>query len=72
MTKLAVTTILAFFALSAGWTSTPEFQSGPDAEVTHDGLTRLDKTVMDVVWAKLDIDPGQGILGSDKEIRGRL
>jgi hypothetical protein len=56
MTKLAVTTLLAFLALSAGCTSTPEFQSGPDAEVTHDGLTRLDKTVMDVVWARTDID----------------
>jgi hypothetical protein len=56
MTKLTVTTLLAFLALSAGCTSTPEFQSGPDAEVTHDGLTRLDKTVMDVVWARADID----------------
>jgi hypothetical protein len=46
---------LAFIALS-GCTSTPEFQSGPDAEVTHDGLTRLDKTVMDAVWARTDID----------------
>jgi hypothetical protein len=46
---------LAVVALS-GCTSTPEFQSGPDAEVTHDGLTRLDKTVMDAVWARTDID----------------
>lgn len=56
MKKLLVTTLFVLFALSAGCTSTPEFQSGPDAEVTHDGLTRLDKTVLDVVWARTDID----------------
>jgi len=56
MNKLRLTTLLALFALSTGCTSTPEFQSGPDAEVTHDGLTRLDKTVLDVVWARTDID----------------
>jgi hypothetical protein len=53
-TMLAVLPI--FFVLFSGCTSTPEFQSGPDAEVTHDGLTRLDKTVMDVVWARTDIE----------------
>jgi hypothetical protein len=56
MKKLQVTTLFALFALSASCTSTPEFQSGPDAEVTHDGLTRLDKTVLDVAWARTDID----------------
>ena len=56
MKKLLVTTLFVLFALSSGCTSTPEFQSGPDAEVTHDGLTRLDKTVLDVVWARTDID----------------
>jgi hypothetical protein len=40
----------------AGCAATPEFQTGPDAEVTHDGLTRLDKTVLDTVWARTDID----------------
>lgn len=43
-------------AISACASSTPEFQTGPDADVTHDGLTRLDKTVMDAVWARTDID----------------
>jgi hypothetical protein len=56
MKKSIVATLFALAALSAGCTSTPEFQSGPDAEVTHDGLTRLDKTVLDVVWARTDID----------------
>jgi len=56
MNKLRATAVIALVALFAGCTSTPEFQSGPDAEVTHDGLTRLDKTVLDVVWARSDID----------------
>jgi hypothetical protein len=56
MNKSIVATLFALAALSTGCTSTPEFQSGPDAEVTYDGLTRLDKTVMDVVWARTDID----------------
>ena len=56
MNKSILATLFALAALSTGCTSTPEFQSGPDAEVTHDGLTRLDKTVLDVVWARTDID----------------
>ncbi len=40
----------------AGCASTPEFQQGPDAEVTFDGLTRVTGTTMDVVWARTDID----------------
>ena len=54
--KNSIAALFALAALSAGCTSTPEFQTGSDAEVTHDGLTRLDKTVMDVVWARTDID----------------
>lgn len=56
MNTLKITTFLVILALSFGCSSTPEFQSGPDAEVTHDGLTRLDKTVLDTVWARTDID----------------
>lgn len=56
MNKIKLTSLLAIFGLFAGCTSTPEFQTGPDAEVTHDGLTRLDRTVLDVVWARTDID----------------
>ncbi|MEL7447719.1 MAG: DUF3313 family protein [Pseudomonadota bacterium] len=40
----------------AGCASTPEFQQGPDAEVTFDGLTRLTGTTMDTVWARTDTD----------------
>jgi hypothetical protein len=31
-------------------------QSGPDAEITFDGLVRADNTIMDSVWARPDID----------------
>ena len=40
----------------AGCSTAPSFQQGEDAEVTHDGLTRVDNTVMDAVWARPDID----------------
>lgn len=47
---------LAAIAFVAGCSSTPQFQTGADAEVTHDGLTRIDRTVMDAVWARTDLD----------------
>ena len=56
-----LTTIL-FAAVLSGCGATPAFQQGPDAEVTYDGLTRVDNTVMDTVWARTDID----IKGYDK------
>ena len=31
-------------------------QTGPDAEITHDGLHRVDRTTADRVWVKPDID----------------
>jgi hypothetical protein len=51
-TLAAATAIAAL----AGCTTTPQFQTGPDAEVTYDGLTKLDKTILDDVWARTDID----------------
>jgi hypothetical protein len=51
-----ILTALATIALAAGCSSTPKFQTGEDAEVTHDGLTRLDRTIMDAVWARKDLD----------------
>ena len=47
---------IALLAVAAGCASSPQFQTGPDAEVTHDGLTRLDRTIMDTVWARTDLD----------------
>ena len=48
--------VLTLAVLFAGCSSTPQFQTGPDAEVSYDGLTKLDKTIMDAVWAREDID----------------
>jgi len=50
--------VLAGLAIiTAGCSSTPpQFQSGPEAEVTFDGLTRVDNTRMNTVWARKDID----------------
>jgi hypothetical protein len=53
--KVFAALILAAMALN-GCTSTPTFQTGEDAEVTFDGLTRMEGTVMDVGWARTDID----------------
>ena len=48
---------LAFIAAAfTGCSSTPTFQTGEDAEVTFDDLTRMEGTIMDVVWARTDID----------------
>ena len=54
--KLHFLTAIALAAVATGCSSTPEFQTGPDAEMTADGLTRLDRTVMDAVWARTDLD----------------
>ena len=56
--RAKVTAAIAIFsAILAGCTqTTPTFQTGKDAELTFDGLTRLDGTVMDVAWARKDID----------------
>ena len=54
MRSVALITLAA--ACVACTTTNPRFQEGPDAEVTFDGLTRVEGTVMDVVWARRDID----------------
>jgi len=55
--KSKVLAIVALAAIAAvGCSSTPTFQTGEDADVTHDGLTRMDRTVMDAVWARTDLD----------------
>ncbi len=53
--KLIIICASVLLAL-VGCTQTPTFQTGPDAEITYDGLTRLDRTIMDGVWAREDID----------------
>jgi len=55
--KIRSISAIALLAIAiAGCSSTPKFQSGPDAEMTHDGLTRIDRTIMDAVWARQDLD----------------
>lgn len=55
--KSRLFSVVALVAIAAvGCTSTPTFQTGEDAEMTHDGLTRIDRTIMDAVWAREDID----------------
>jgi len=56
--------LAATILLAAGCAETPAFEEGPDAEVTHDGLTRVRGTIMDTVWARKDID----VRGYDKII----
>ena len=56
MNKILVAAISVIVAILAGCTSTPTFQTGDDTEVTFDGLTRMEGTIMDVVWARTDID----------------
>jgi hypothetical protein len=56
MKNLFVGLMLGFLASCA---SEPTMQSGPDAEVSFDGLTRVDNTKMRNVWVKsgLDLSP---------------
>lgn len=56
MNKNIIAICASVMVAIVGCTQTPTFQTGPDAEVTHDNLTRLDRTIMDAVWARTDID----------------
>ena len=47
---------LAFVGLPTSLLGKPRLETGPDAEVTHDGLHRVDKAVMGMAWVKPDID----------------
>ena len=48
---------IALLATSAeGAPMKPRLQTGPDAEITHDGLHRVDKSVMDAAWVKPNLD----------------
>ena len=54
-TSIAGATLI-FVAATRPQASRFKVQTGPDAEVSHDGLHRVDKTVMDAAWVKPDID----------------
>ncbi len=53
--RIKILTAVAAALVAAGCSSTPEFSSDPD-DITHDGLTRVNRTIMDAVWARQDID----------------
>jgi hypothetical protein len=55
--KISVRMLLPLFLVVAcATTSPPQLQTGNEAEVTFDGLKRVDNTIMDSVWARPDID----------------
>lgn len=57
MSKKFTAAVVLFAIAAAGCTtSTPTFKEGDDAEVTFDGLHLMKGTVMDVVWARPDVD----------------
>ena len=50
---------ISVVALLAGCTPTPTIQQGPDAEVTFDGLVRIDNSRFDSAWIDPDVDLSQ-------------
>ncbi len=56
MNKRTTAAVVLLALAAAGCTTTPTFEEGDDAEVTFDGLHRVQGTVMDTVWARPDID----------------
>ena len=48
-----------FAATSGAAPKQPRIETGPDAEVTFDGLVRVQKSVVDAAWVKptLDLTP---------------
>jgi hypothetical protein len=56
----SATLAVAVYASTAGAApKQPRIETGPDAEVTHDGLVRVDRSVVDAAWVKptLDLTP---------------
>lgn len=53
LTVLSAAVLGVFSAEAPG---KPKLETGQDAEITHDGLYRVDKTVMDAAWVKPDLD----------------
>ena len=53
--KLALL-LLSLPVVVIGCSSSPAVQTGPDAEMTFDGLTRIDNSVANLAWMRADID----------------
>jgi hypothetical protein len=52
----AVAAALMYAASGYAAPKQPRIETGPDAEVTHDGLYRVQKSVADAAWVKPDLD----------------
>jgi len=48
--------VMATAALSVGCTTAPTIQAGPDAEVSFDGLHKVDNSQADLAWARPDFE----------------
>lgn len=48
--------LLAAVSLAGTLSAAPRLATGDDAEITHDGLHRVERTVMDAAWVKPDLD----------------
>ena len=53
--NIKILSALAAAMIATGCTSNPQFSDDPD-DVTHDGLTKVNRTIMDAVYARKDID----------------
>ncbi len=56
ISRFSLIVVLAFAITACAGSPAPTIQSGEDAQVSFDGLKRVDNTVMDSVWARPDID----------------
>jgi hypothetical protein len=57
MKRIGTSSVILIAALLTACSSTsPTIQTGPDAEVTFDGLNRVDNSQADVAWARPDFD----------------
>ena len=55
--SMALALCLSTYALTADAAPrAPRIQTGPDAEISYDGLHRVDRSVMDRAWAKPTLD----------------
>ncbi len=50
---ISAATLLCYLMSAA---AAPRLQTGPDAEVTYDGLHRVDRSLVDMAWVKPDLD----------------
>ena len=54
--SIAIVSAWSMACYAASASAAPRVQTGPNAEVTADGLTRVDRSTMDAAWVKADLD----------------